>query len=145
MKRLSALAAAICLTAAAHAQPLSNGDKPMPAPIVFFDIAGPDLQRQKAFFGAVFGWETDPAGRFEAPVTTGGFIPALLRTDPAEKVIYFGVESIDATLAKITGNGGVALTPRMVVPGVTILALFNDPAGNRLGLIEIKDGKPIIP
>lgn len=117
----------------------------MPAPIVFFDIAAPDLAGQKAFYGAVFGWEFDPIGRFNAPVTSGPSLPALLRTDPLEKVIYLGVEDINATLEKIKANGGKVHAPRMVVPGVTILALFFDPAGNRMGLIEIRDGKPIIP
>jgi hypothetical protein len=33
----------------------------------------------------------------------------------------------------------------MAVPGVVILALFTDPAGNRMGLVELADGKPIVP
>ncbi len=61
-------------------------------------------------------------------------------------MIYLGVEDINATLETIKAHGGKVHAPRMVVPGVTILALFFDPAGNRMGLIEIgKDGKPIVP
>ncbi len=45
------LAGAVFLLAApAHAQPSTTQGGPMPAPIVFFDIAGTDLASQKAFW-----------------------------------------------------------------------------------------------
>jgi predicted enzyme related to lactoylglutathione lyase len=62
-----------------------------------------------------------------------------------ERVLYLGVDDITATLDQITANGGGVVFPRMVVPGVVILALFTDPAGNRMGLVELADGKPIVP
>ena len=55
------------------------------------------------------------------------------------------MDDITATLDQITANGGGVVFPRMTVPGVVILALFTDPAGNRMGLVELADGKPIIP
>ena len=116
----------------------------MPAPIVFFDIAGPDLPKQKAFYDAVLGIKTDGMGRFETPAI-GAAIPALLRTDPQETVVYFGVDDINATMAKVTANGGKIHAPRFTVPGVVILGLFTDPAGNRVGLVERKNGNPIVP
>jgi hypothetical protein len=34
----------------------------------------------------------------------------------------------------------------MVVPGVVILGLFTDPAGNRMGVVELgPDGAPKVP
>ena len=33
--------------------------------------------------------------------------------------------------------------PRYAVPGVVVLGLFYDPAGNRVGLVEMKNGKPM--
>jgi predicted enzyme related to lactoylglutathione lyase len=121
---------------------------PMPAPIVFFDIAGPDLQKQKAFYEAVFGWDVADEGRFAAPVAAP--LPGLLRVEAGagfqpERVLYAGVDDVTATLTKIAANGGDVVFPRMVVPGVVILALFTDPAGNRMGLVEMMDGKPIVP
>jgi predicted enzyme related to lactoylglutathione lyase len=120
----------------------------MPAPIVFFDIAGSDLKKQKAFYEAVFGWEVSAEGRFTAQVTAP--LPGILRVEAEagfqpERVLYLGVEDITATLAKIAASGGGVVFPRMAVPGVVILALFTDPAGNRMGLVELADGKPIIP
>jgi predicted enzyme related to lactoylglutathione lyase len=116
----------------------------MPAPIVFFDIAGPDSASQKTFYDAVLGVKTNATGEFQAPVT-GTTIPALLRTDPKETVVYFGVDDINATLEKVVANGGEVSAKRFEVPGVVILGLFKDPAGNRVGLVEMKDGKPIVP
>ena len=116
----------------------------MPAPIVFFDIAGPDLAKQQAFYDVVLSIKTDAIGRFQAPAI-GAAIPALLRTDPNETVVYFGVPDINATMQTVVANGGKIHAPRFVVPGVVILGLFFDPAGNRVGLVEMKDGKPIVP
>jgi predicted enzyme related to lactoylglutathione lyase len=61
-------------------------------------------------------------------------------------VIYLGVPDIKATETAIKANGGVVVAPRFEVPGVVILALFTDPAGNRMGLVEMAaDGKAKIP
>lgn len=117
----------------------------MPAPIVFFDIAGPDAPAQSAFYRSAFGWEVGPGGQVSAAIPGGGVLSGVLRTDPADKVIYFGVEDINRTLEMITAVGGAVDTPRFIVPGVVILALFRDPAGNRLGLVETRDGVPIVP
>jgi uncharacterized protein len=115
----------------------------MPAPIVFFDIAGPDVAALRRFYSRVFGWDIAADGRFTA--TAQSPLPATIRQDPADKVIYMGVEDVAATLAEATANGGSIVAPRFEVPGVVILGLFVDPAGNRMGLVEIKDGKPRIP
>ena len=115
----------------------------MPAPIVFFDIAGPDIANQSAFYRTVFGWEVGPDGRFSAPVTAP--LSGTLRADPAEKVIYIGVDDVTATLAKIVANGGAVVAPRFEIKGVVVLALFTDPAGNRLGLVEMAGAAPKIP
>ena len=116
---------------------------PAPAPIVFFDIAAPDSPKLQAFYADLFGWKATPAGTFSAPVTAP--LPATFRKDPAEMVIYVGVADITATLARIEANGGAAASPRMEVPGVVVLALFTDPAGNRMGLVEMDGEKVKIP
>jgi uncharacterized protein len=142
MIRTLLAAAALLLATPAQAQQVPGGK--MPAPIVFFDIAGPDLASQKAFYSAVLDIGTDAMGQFQAPAI-GPAIPALLRTDPQETVVYFGVDDINATLEKVLANGGKIHAPRFEVKGVVILGLFMDPAGNRVGLVEMKDGKPIVP
>ena len=115
----------------------------MSAPIVFFDIAGPDEPALRSFYEKVFQW---PCG------TPGTFVPgnlpnmdAMIRQDPAEKVLYVGVEDVSGTLEAIVAAGGTVNQPRFEVPGVVVLGLFKDPAGNRMGLVEMADGKPVIP
>jgi uncharacterized protein len=120
------------------------------APIVFFDIAAPELASQAAFYKTVFDWEADAAGALAVPVSSP--LPGNLRVEPpserptAERVFYVGVSDITATLAVVTAHGGSIVFPRTVAPGVVILAMFNDPAGNRMGLVELgADGMPIVP
>ena len=104
-----------------------------PAPIVFFDIAGPDADKLKAFYAGNFGWDIDATLGIKTPHLDG-----TLRQDPAEKIIYIGVPDINAALAKITASGGSVAMPRTVIPNVATFALFTDPAGNRMGLVETK-------
>jgi predicted enzyme related to lactoylglutathione lyase len=106
----------------------------MSAPIVFFDIAGPDAAQLKNFYAQIFGWSIDAALAIDA-ASTGG-LRGTLRQDPAEKILYLGTSDINAVLAQITKAGGSVDVPRMVVPGVVTFALFRDPAGNRMGLVE---------
>lgn len=143
MKRVLTAAALSVLLAAHAQQPI--GAAMTPAPIVFFDIAGPDLGKQRDFYRNVFGWESSPRG--DVKVTIGGPpLDGLLRTDPAEKVIYLGVPDIKATEALIAANGGAIVAPRFEVKGVVILGLFTDPAGNRMGMVEMgADGQAKIP
>jgi predicted enzyme related to lactoylglutathione lyase len=147
MKPRTLLAAAGALALAnllpAHAQ--SPKGSPVLAPLVFFDIAGPDTGALNKFYATVFGWTFEPWGATSAPLTTAGVLPGTLRQDPAEKVLYFGVDDIDATLKAITAAGGQVAAPRYEVPGVVIMALFLDPAGNRMGLVEMENGKAKIP
>jgi predicted enzyme related to lactoylglutathione lyase len=116
----------------------------MGAPIVFFDIAGPDLTSQRAFYSAVFGWESAPTGHLGVPVN-GPALMGLLRTDAPEKVLYVGVPDIAATLDKVVAHGGRIHAPRYEVPGIVVLGLFFDPAGNRMGLVEMDGDKAVIP
>lgn len=107
----------------------------MAAPIVFFDIAGPDGGRLKAFYATVFDWRIDVGSTFNLSATVG--LRGAIRQDPAEKILYLGVENIDFTLIRIEANGGETVVPRTVVLGVVTYALFTDPAGNRMGLAEL--------
>ena len=116
----------------------------MPAPIVFFDIAGTDGTKQAAFYRDVFGWQSGPGGTLSVPVA-GSALAGALRTDPAGKIIYLGVNDVTASLAHVVAHGGRIVQPRFEVKGVAILGLFTDPAGNGMGLVETMGGKPKVP
>ena len=115
----------------------------MAYPIVFFDLAGPDDAALTSFYSSVFGWEIDEAGQFSVPVATP--LSATIRKDPTEKRIYVGVPDVTAALSLIEQSGGSVDVPRFEVPGVVVLGLFQDPAGNPMGLVEMDGDNPRIP
>lgn len=104
------------------------------APIVYFDIAGPKSAKLKEFYTTVLGWKIDSHSEI-SPESTGG-TPGLIREDPADKILYFGVPDINKKLKEIEASGGKVIVPRTTVPGVVTFAFFTDPAGNHLGLAE---------
>lgn len=117
-----------------------------PAPVVFFTVSGPDGPRLQRFYADLFAWPLAPDGS----VTTGGTSPlsgqiAQTAKELAETVIYIGVPDVTAALARVQANGGTIEYPRFEVPGRVILGVFKDPAGNRVGLVEIEDGRAKVP
>jgi predicted enzyme related to lactoylglutathione lyase len=114
-----------------------------PAPVVYFDIAGPKPAELQRFYADVFGWHADAKGQMNVPITSP--VPASIRQDPTEKRIYIGVDNVTAKLEQIKARGGTIDAPRFEVKGVVVLGLFKDPAGNPMGLIELENGKPKIP
>lgn len=116
---------------------------PAPAPIVFFDIAGPDAAALRSFYGGVFGWKIGPTNLIGRDST--GAVDGTIRQDPPDKVLYLGVPDVTAALRAVAAAGGRIDQPRFEVPGVVVLGLFRDPAGNRMGVVEMKDGKPVVP
>jgi predicted enzyme related to lactoylglutathione lyase len=115
----------------------------MKRPIVFFDIAGPDNEALGRFYSDVFGWESDQASQLSVPVVSP--LKGTIRQDPTEKRIYIGVPDVTATLAVIERSGGSIDVPRFEVPGVVVLGLFKDPAGNPMGLVEMMGDEARIP
>ena len=123
----------VLMLTASGAEPVKKGPAVSPAPIVFFDVAGPDAAKLKSFYAGNFGWGIDAANGITTPGLKG-----TLRQDPAETIVYVGVPDVDAALKKIVASGGSVVMPRTVVPNVVTFALFKDPAGNRMGLVETK-------
>jgi predicted enzyme related to lactoylglutathione lyase len=115
----------------------------MSAPVVYFDIAGPEVASLRSFYADLFGWNAGAGGQLT--VSAGPTFGGALRQDPAEKRIYIGVDDVTAKLAEIQAHGGSIDVPRFEVPGVVVLGLFKDPAGNAMGLVEMQDGQPKIP
>ncbi|MEO0607257.1 MAG: hypothetical protein AAFY82_03440 [Pseudomonadota bacterium] len=115
----------------------------MSFPIVFFDLAGPDEAQLRAFYASVFDWPCGQPGSFSPG--NGANLEAMIRQDPAEKVLYIGVPDVTATLQAVEQAGGTIDVPRFERPGIVVLGLFLDPAGNRMGLVEMDGDQPRIP
>ena len=145
MRLMSAIILVAGLLSFTSKRAAAQGVKRMPAPIVYFDVAGPADANQAHFYEQIFGWVAGPGGVVSIPVS-GPQLPGTLRTDPAAKVIYIGVPDVASTLKEIEQAGGKVVAPRFEVKGVVALGLFSDPAGNVMGLVELTaDGKTKVP
>ena len=86
----------------------------------------------KRFLCGNFWLEIDGANLVETPQLSGA-----LRQDPSEKVLYIGVPDLDAAMKKVTDLGGEIVSPKIPISTGTFV-LFKDPAGNRMGLVQLK-------
>ena len=116
---------------------------PTGAPVVFFSIFGPEGEKLQQFYAGLFEWTIAASG--EVTTTVSSPLPATIGKGMAETIVYVGVDDITATLAKVTARGGTIRFPRFEVPGRVVLAVFNDPAGNSIGLVEMENGKTKVP
>jgi hypothetical protein len=112
----------------------------MDHPIAYFEIAGPNSETLAAFYKQVFGWQSAP-GPFpnyqSLPANGGAGIAGGFRQETfAERVIYIKVANLQQTLDSAVAAGAKVILPPTRVPGVVYFALFEDPAGNRTGIIE---------
>ena len=122
--------------------------------VVHFEIPAEDLDRAKAFYASVFGWQLQtmpmPGGEYTVVMTTPVDEQTQMPTEPGSinggmmqrdertpgPVITIDVDSIDDALREIESRGGSTVTPRTPIPGMGAFAYFKDPEGNVLGLWE---------
>ena len=109
IKLYAAIALGFALGSIVYAHPATTAAATTSAPIVFFDVAGPDAAALKTFYAKNFGWTINGANG----ITTAN-LPGTLRQDPPETLIYLGVSDIDASLKAIVASGGSVVVPRTV-------------------------------
>ena len=112
----------------------------MTHPVTYFEIAGPDVKQLAAFYAQVFGWQSRP-GPFPDYLSLGSDVGTEggggFRQEVApERVLYIRVPNLQETLDQVVANGGKVLIPPTQIPGVVYFALFEDPAGNRTGIVQ---------
>jgi uncharacterized protein len=112
----------------------------------WFEIPVTDLDRAVKFYESVLGiklsrnemgplkmawfpWEEDAMGAAGSLVKADGYTPSYAGT-----LVYFAVQDIDGTLAKINANGGKTLLPKMSIGEYGFIAHFQDTEGNRVAL-----------
>jgi predicted enzyme related to lactoylglutathione lyase len=121
--------------------------------VVHFEIQADDLERAKAFYGAVFGWEFQDwssaaggspywgivTGPDDQPGINGGL---LQRPAPSPGpgqgtnayVCTMGVEDYDATERKILDAGGQVALPKLALTGMAWQGYYLDTEGNTFGI-----------
>lgn len=117
-----------------------------PRSIVHIEIPATDRATTAQFYADLFEWNFDhteepvPYTGFRAGNTGGGYPDIGELYQPGDVVIYVESDDIDADLEKIVAHGGTVVMPKDEVQGMGYLAMFNDPAGNRLALWKDTSG-----
>ncbi|ADU49739.1 VOC family protein [Intrasporangium calvum] len=120
--------------------------------VVHFEIQADDLERAKAFYGAVFDWSFEDFGQFtgspywgittgaeDQPGINGGLLQRPAPTPGAGQgtnafVCTVGVENYDATERRILDAGGEVALPKTALTGMAWQGYYLDTEGNTFGI-----------
>lgn len=110
-------------------------------PVVHFEVVGADGPKLQSFYRDAFGWTVDTDNPMDYGIVDNGGegINGGVAASPdgtAYATFYVQVDDLQATLARIEELGGQTVMPVFEVPGGPTLAMFTDPAGNRIGLVR---------
>jgi predicted enzyme related to lactoylglutathione lyase len=119
----------------------------MGSPIGHFEILGTDAGRLRDFYTGIFGWavkhapdEGDPLDYTMVSTQSGnGALEGGIGRNPEGRgalTFYVQVDNLEATLAQVEAAGGTTLRERLKVGPEVSIALFGDPDGNVVGLME---------
>lgn len=114
----------------------------MPNPLCHFELMTADPEKCRAFYGKVFDWQFDAKSMPGYTLVntgsepTGGVFPKP-DTAPHPCVnVYFQVPDIDEALNKVKEEGGAVLVPKTAIPNVGHFAMFTDPEGISVGIMQ---------
>jgi predicted enzyme related to lactoylglutathione lyase len=100
------------------------------------ELSSPDLDASQAFYGDLFGWSFSPFEQSPEPyvvimngdASNGGIHGLTQPGVPPNWLVYFGVEDIDAGLAKVTELGGATQAGPIDI-GIAKIGIVQDPQG----------------
>ena len=106
----------------------------MAGELVYFTIPVPDTGAAQAFYGGLFGWGFTPGNVPGGYQITGVTPPGGLHGggDGSTPRVYFGVDDIEAAVARVRELGGHAGDPQEIASGRT--AHCRDDQGTEFGL-----------
>ena len=114
----------------------------MANPVVHFEVMGKDGAALQAFYTQAFGWELlseMPGYAMVHPGGEGG-IDGGIGTSPepnhSHVTFYVQADDLAASLSTVERLGGHTEMPPDQVPGGPMIALFTDPEGHLVGLLE---------
>ena len=116
-------------------------------PVVMFEFIAKDQAALCAFYRTVFEWSYDITDGFAyvhfAPTTMatlGGIGQAQPQTPgwEAGRNFYLATDDVDSSLAAVVAAGGAIHVPPTTADHYRF-AMFTDPEGNVVGLLEVKD------
>ncbi len=112
----------------------------MPNPVVHFEVIGTDGAALQQFYRDAFDWKIDASnpmnyGLVDTGAGEGAIGGGVAAGEEAQAVFYVQVDDPAAALEKVKGLGGSVIQDVTVIPGMVTMALFEDPAGNRIGIV----------
>jgi predicted enzyme related to lactoylglutathione lyase len=116
----------------------------MGSPLCHFEFLSDNPEKCKQFYGNVLGWEFDDQSMpGYTLIRTGAEPEGGLMKRPSEvpgpcMTVYFLVDDIPATLAKIRAGGGTVHKDETEIPNVGWFAVAADPEGLTFGLFKAK-------
>jgi predicted enzyme related to lactoylglutathione lyase len=110
---------------------------------VHFEIMGTDGPKLRQFYSKLFDWQfqvmsgsdMDYGTIAPGPGGIGGGVGATPGV-PNYVTIYVTVDDVNAVLEKAEELGSKTVVPRTVIPNIATWALFSDPEGHLVGLVE---------
>jgi predicted enzyme related to lactoylglutathione lyase len=112
----------------------------MPNPVVHFEVLGKDAAALQNFYASAFGWELERAMPEYALVgAADGGIAGGIGAAPggdSHVTFYVQVEDLEGALRHVESLGGKRLMEPTEVPGGPTIALFADPEGHVIGLVN---------
>lgn len=115
-----------------------------PGTPIWNELISPDLASATAFYTDLLGvgWEEQPMEGGPAYTClmvdgrqVGGAMAPMMADIPPHWNVYFNVESVDDTTAKVVALGGSVVAPAFDVPGVGRMAVLADPQGGMFNLM----------
>ena len=106
--------------------------------VTHYEISASDVDRAQRFWSGLFGWEFGesvmPEGEYRM-ARTGEASGAAISSygEPGHPNVYFDVDDIDASVAKVSELGGSA-EAKAPVPGMGWFAACRDSEGNAFSL-----------
>jgi len=110
--------------------------------ITHIEFSSKDLAETKKFYRDVFEWKISDFpemnySTFEAEGGSGGGFTPISDEYPAGRVlVYINTPDIKETLERIRAAGGIVIMDGYDIPGVGKMAMFNDPTGNLVALLQ---------
>jgi len=154
------LAAALLTLAAAPARPFdlppiaqSHRSEHHPGKLIWVELATPDLESAKRFYGQLFGWTFSDAATSKHPYSIalldGMPVAGLVqRPVPAGEhrqsawLTFLSVRDVKAAEQAVTAHGGKVLSPPHAYPQRGSQAVFADPQGAVFAVLQSSSGDP---
>lgn len=113
--------------------------------IAHVELASSDRATTAKFYGELFGWPTqhyEVGDYLMTALPRGETSMAFVQTNeargvaPGSALVFVDVADIDATITRARELGALVLVDKIEVPNTGWMAVFGDPGGNRIAVMQ---------